>query len=438
MATEQTVIRRKRDTEGRYLKSIAVQAKWERQRLPGLMAESASGLVVTDVTGKQYLDFSQSIVILGHSHPDIAKAVAKCVPDYLVGGTPGWSMMEPRLKLAEELKANLSGRLRVGKVAFCSSGAESCDYALGLARSYTRREIIISFAGAYHGFTGATLAVSSIEPHLAAHRGSSRTGNVVAPFPGDPDFADERRYERYCIDKFKELLQTVTTADEVAGMIFEPIEVNAGVRIPSLSFWREIFKTCHEHGILTIADEVFTGLGRTGKFLGIDNFGVEPDIVCFGKGVGGTLPLGVIVGRNEILDGHIKPNCNSASAGNPICCVAGYESLRVIKRDQLMKNSAEVGRYFKERLSELMDRHEIVADVRGLGLILGMEIGPRKEKVVASKRAERVMELGFEKGLLMSRVGIYDNVLRISPPMVVTKGQVDIFVDSMDEALAAL
>lgn len=439
MATLQTVTKRRKDIEDRYLKSICFQSEWERQRAPGLRAASAKGLLVKDIEGRQYLDFSQSIAILGHSHPDIARAVAKSIPDYLVGGVPGWSMMDPRVELAEETKSNLTGSLRAGKVAYCSSGAESCDYALGLARSFSKKELVVSFAGAYHGFTGATLAVSSITPHLAAHRSSSRAGNVVAPFPGDPDFADdEARYERYCVDKFRELFQTVTTWDEVAGMIFEPIEVNAGVRIPSQSFWKEIFKTCHEHGILTIADEVFTGLGRTGRFLGVDHFGVEPDIVCLGKGVGGTLPLGMIVGRSEILDGHIKPNCNSASAGNPVCCFAGLESLKVTKRDRLVKNSAQLGDYFLRRLSMTTERHAVVAGVRGLGLILGIEIGPRNDKTLAAKNAERVMGEAFKRGLLMSRVGIHDNVLRISPPMIVTKGQIDTFVERMDESLAAM
>ncbi len=435
MATRQGLTRR--SIEARYQRSISIQPKWEQQRARALRAESAKGLVVTDVHGKQFLDFSQSIVILGHSHPDIAKAVAECIPRYLVGGTAGWSMMDPRVRLAEEIKSNLSGKLRTGKIAYCSSGAESCDYAIGLARSYSKKEIIISFAGAYHGFTGATLAVSSIESHFAAHRGSYRAGNVVSPFPGDADFDDEARYERYCVDKFEELFQTVTTEDEVAGMVFEPIEVNAGVRIPSPSFWKEIFKTCHKHGVLTIADEVFTGLGRTGRFLGADHFGVEPDVVCLGKGVGGTLPLGVIAGRSEVLDGHIKPNCNSASAGNAICCVAGLESLKVTKRDHLIKQSSELGGYFLARLLDLRKSHDNVIAVRGLGLILGVEIGPRHDKAASARNAEKVVRESFKRGLLITRIGIHDNVLRISPPMTVTREQIDTFVERFGESLAA-
>ena len=439
MSKGKTILDKKKDFERRYLRSLSVQADWERNRVTGLLAVSANGLDVMDVTGKHFLDFGQSIAILGHSHPDIGRAISNYIPKYLVGGTPGWSMMEPRVLLAEELKKNLTGRLRdEGKVAYCSSGAEACDYALGLARAVTKREIVISFSGAYHGFTGATLAVSSLDPGFAAHRSPSRFGNVLAPFPDGSEFGgDTVAIERYCVEKFKELFETAVSADEVAAMIFEPIEVNAGVRIPSLSFWKKIFETCHRHGILTIVDEVFTGLGRTGKFLAADYYRVEPDIVCFGKGVGGTLPLGAIVARREIMDGNLKPNCNSASAGNALSCVAGIESLRVIKRDSLTEKAGETGRYLRDELLTLSKVHNEIERVRGLGLIVGMEIGPKEDHEEAKKRATSLIKLCYENGLLLIQVGIHGNVIRITPPMLVTRGQVDTFVKRMDAALTA-
>jgi 4-aminobutyrate aminotransferase-like enzyme len=435
-----STIDEKKDIERRYAKSISLQADWESNRVTGLQAVSASGLDVVDVTGSRFLDFGQSIAILGHCHPEIARALLKHLPGYLVGGTPGWSMMEPRVLLAEELKRNLTGRLqKEGKVAYCSSGAEACDYALGLARAVTRREIVISFSGAYHGFTGATLAASSLDSVFAAHRAPSRSGNVLTPYPGDTDFVgDEAVFEQFCVDKFRELFNTVTSAGEVAAMIFEPIEVNAGVRIPGPSFWKRIFEICHEHEVLTIVDEVFTGLGRTGKFLAIDHYGVEPDIVCFGKGVGGTLPLGAILAPKEIMDGHLKPNCNSASGGNPLCCVAGFESLKIIERDGLTEKCAETGRYLKDRLNKLSKSHEGVEQVRGLGLVIGIEIGPRSDRELAKKRAARLVKNCYANGLLVIRVGIEGNVIRITPPMIVTRDQADAFVERMDAALRAM
>lgn len=404
------------------------------------MAASAAGIEITDVSGKKYLDFGETMVAVAHSHPDIVKAVAAQVPNMMTGGTAGWSMIEPRVKFAEELKSNLQGRLRSdGRVAFSSSGAESCDYAIGLARQYTRKKVIINFSGAYHGFTGATLAINGIEPRLNTYRIPSRAGTVTAPFPGEIEVdGGEQAYERYCVDKFRETFETVTSGDEVAGTIFEPVEVMAGLRIPSPSFWKEIFKICKNEGVLTIADEVFTGLGRTGKFLAIDHYGVEPDIVCLGKGVGGTLPLGVIVSRSEIINENLKPNCQSSSAGNQLCCVAGYENLRVIKREDLIRRSQELGKYFLGRLHEQKQKHGVVKGVRGIGLILELEPRCKSPATDGAETSRKIFELAFEKGLIIATNGTHKHMIRISPPMVVTKEQIDTFIERMDEVLGAV
>ncbi len=404
------------------------------------MAESTSGIEITDVTGKKYLDFGETMVVVAHSHPDIIRAVSEHVPKMITGGTAGWSMIEPRVLFAEELKGNLRGMLgSKGKIAFCASGAEACDYAIGLARQFSKKKGIINFSGAYHGFTGATLAVNGIEPQLNTYRIPSRAGTITAPFPGEMEIegGGKEAYEKYCVDKFRELFETVTTGSEVAAVIFEPVEVMAGLRIPSPSYWGAIFRICKAEGVLTIADEVFTGLGRTGRFLAIDHYGVEPDIVCLGKGVGGTLPLGVIASRAEIMDGNLKPTCQSSSAGNQLCCVAGYENLRIIKREKLIRRSAELGRYFLDRLRELEAKHSIVKDVRGIGLILELE--PRCEDPARDGAAisKRISDLAFKNGLIIARNGTKRHMNRISPPMVVTKEQIDTFVSRMDKVLAA-
>ena len=402
------------------------------------MAETAEGIVVTDVSGKQYLDFGETMVCVAHSHPDIIKAVSKNVSKMMTGGTAGWSMVEPRVQFAEELKSFLHGSLKTdSRIAFCASGAESCDYAIGLARQFTKKKTIINFSGAYHGFTGATLAVNGIEPWLNTYRIPSRLGTVTAPFPGELQTADEHAQddEDYCVEKFKQIFETVAPAEDVAAVIFEPVEVMAGLRIPSDSFWRQISDICHDYGVLTIADEVFTGLGRTGEFLAIDHYGVEPDIVCFGKGVGGTLPLGVIVSRSEIINGNLKPNCQSSSAGNPLCCVAAHENLLVIKRERLIERSATLGEYFLAELNDLKRRHPLVKSVRGIGLILELE--PRCDDPATDGAAlsKRIYELAFKNGLLIARNGVRRHMIRMSPPMVVSKAQIDIFVKRMDGVL---
>ena len=402
------------------------------------MAESAKGIVVTDVSGKQYLDFGETMVSVSHSHPDIIRAVTKNVSRMMTGGTAGWSMVEPRVQFAEELKSFLPGRLKSdGRLSFCASGAESCDYAIGLVRQYTKKKTIINFSGAYHGFTGATLAVNGIEPWLNTYRIPSRLGTVTAPFPGELQREGEeaKEHERYCVDKFGEIFETVAPADDVAAVIFEAVEVMAGLRIPSHSFWKQIFDICHKNGVLTIADEVFTGLGRTGEFLAIDHYDVEPDVVCFGKGVGGTLPLGVIVSRREIINGNLKPNCQSSSAGNPLCCVAAHENLLVIKKERLIERSTTLGKYFLEKLNELKGLHRIVRSVRGIGLILELEPTCDDPATDGAALAKRIYELAFESGLLIARNGLRRHMIRISPPMVVSKAQIDTFIQRMDKVL---
>jgi len=405
------------------------------------MAESTLGIEITDITGKKYLDFGETMVVVGHSHPDIIKAVSDHVPRMITGGTAGWSMIEPRVLFAEELKSLLSGRLRSeGRIAFCSSGAEACDYSLGLARQYSKKKAVINFSGAYHGFTGATLAINGIEPQLNAYRIPSRAGTITAPFPCELDLEEggSQAYERLCIDKFKEMFETITTGNEVAATTFEAVEVMAGLRIPSPSYWKEIFKVCKAQGVLTIADEVFTGLGRTGRFLAIDHYDVEPDIVCLGKGVGGTLPLGVIASRADIINENLKPNCQSSSAGNQLCCVAGYENLRVIKRERLMQRSARLGKYFLSRLRELKGKHSSVKDVRGIGLILELEPYCKDPATDGAARSRKIYDLALEKGLIIARNGTRKHMIRISPPMVVTRAQIDTFTDRMDKVLAAV
>ncbi|MDE1852622.1 MAG: aminotransferase class III-fold pyridoxal phosphate-dependent enzyme [Thaumarchaeota archaeon] len=437
MASDVLLLRKKQSLQKRYLRALSVEAVFEKQRSRNLIASSAKGLQITDVTGKKFLDFGNSMVLLGHSHPEIVKVVTERAADLLVGGVPGWTMVEPRVLFAEELKSHMPGRLNGhGKVAYCSSGAEACDYALGLARAYTKRNMIISFSGGYHGFTGATLAVNGIEPWLAAHRTPSRDGTVTAPYPESRDGRDKEKHEAYCIEKFREMLDTVASPDEVAATIFEPVEVMAGLRIPSAAFWQQIFGICKKNGILTIADEVFTGLGKTGRFLAVDHFGVEPDVVCLGKGVGATLPLGVIVSRAEVLDDHLKPNCNSSSAGNPISCVAGLEGLKVIKREKLVKRAASLGEYFLARLREVSGRHDAVKEVRGIGLILCMELNASGNQ--HGEKAQKLVEMMFDEGILVARNGIHRNMIRVSPPLVVKREQIDQFVVKMNTVLSSL
>jgi 4-aminobutyrate aminotransferase-like enzyme len=441
LSPRQETTKRVQQLQRRYQNAISTEQSFEGARGKGLMAESTLGIEITDVTGKKYLDFGETMVVVGHSHPDIVKAVSDHVPTMITGGTAGWSMIEPRVLFAEELKSFLSGRLRdEGRVAFCSSGAEACDYAIGLARQYSKKKVIINFSGAYHGFTGATLAINGIEPQLNTYRIPSRLGTMTAPFPGELALQEggERAYERFCVDKFKEMFETVTTGNEVAATIFEAVEVMAGLRIPSPSYWKEIFKVCRAQGVLTIADEVFTGLGRTGKFLAIDHYGVEPDIVCLGKGVGGTLPLGVIASRAEVINENLKPNCQSSSAGNQLCCVAAYENLRVIRREKLMQRSATLGKYFLGRLRELKEKHSVVKDVRGIGLILELEPHCKDPATDGAARSRKISDLAFDKGLIIARNGTKKHMLRISPPMEVTRAQIDVFVERMDGVLAAV
>lgn len=426
-----------RDLRIRYRNSLSVDRVFAKQLYSELIASSASGSVISDYNGKKYLDFAQSMVLLGHSNRRVASKLKAALPQYLVGGIPGWSLVEPRVRFAEKLKSHLPSALRKnGRIAYCSSGAEACDYALGVARQSTRRKVIISFVGGYHGFTGATLSVNGIDPYMTKYRIAGRLGTVTIPYPDcyhhpehkEPQCAQES------VDSLSQVLETTADPNDVAGIIFESIEVMGGLLIPHRSFWKEIFRICRREGILTIADEVFTGIGKTGKFLAIDHYGVEPDIVCLGKGVGGTLPLGVIAASKDILNDNIKPNSNSSSAGNPLSCLAGEETLNIIEEDNLMQRASNMGEYIRSCLSKLGGEHEIVSDIRGIGIISGLELGKESKTNPAkyTEVAERISRLAFERGLLVARIGLERNMLRITPSLTVTKPDVDRMISVLD------
>ena len=444
MQVSKTEFQKKEEWKKRYSQALSENKIFDQMVSRDLVAKSAEGLRITDFDGTQYLDFGNSMVLLGHSNPRVASKLSTDLQRHLVGGTQGWAMVETRVEFAEELKSNLRGVLNErGKVAYCSSGAEATDYAIGLAREFSKKKVIISFFGSYHGFTGATLAVNGIDPSDGVHRIPSRTGTVTIPFPDchHDEPHKEPECSTRCVDEFQKTLDNVVSPEDVAAVIFEPIEVNAGILVPTPSFWKDIFKICEKNEILTIADEVFTGFGKTGKFLGTDNYGVLPDIVCFGKGVGGTLPLGAIVARDEILDNNLKPNCNSSSAGNPLACIAGTETMRIINEDRLLGKVSKYGRYIHKKLEELQEENkDLIGDVRGMGVVQCIEVGPdsRSNPRKYSKTALEIVERAYKRGLLIGRRGIYRNVVSFTPCLTVTETEIDEMIGIMDAVLRSI
>jgi 4-aminobutyrate aminotransferase len=306
-----------------------------------------------------------------------------------------------------------------------------------LARYHTRRQHIIAFFGAFHGRTMGSLALTSSKPQQRRRFAPLMPGVTHVPYPNlyrRPAGTDAAEYARDCARFIEQkLFKTTLPPEEVAAIFVEPIQGEGGYVVAPAEFLQELRRICDEHGILLVADEVQSGCGRTGKWWAIEHAGVEPDIVCSAKGIASGMPLGVTLTRAEIMD-WVPGSHASTFGGNPVCIAAALATLDIIEREA-MKNAAEVGRHILDRISEWPKQHPMVGDVRGRGLMIGVEIvADQKSKAAAGKQRDHIVELAFERGLLF--LGAGETALRIAPPLVVTRDQADAAMDVLEESIA--
>jgi 4-aminobutyrate aminotransferase len=418
--------------------------------------ERGYGAIIEDVDGNRFLDFTAGIAVCatGHCHPRVVAAIQQQAGKLLhMSGTDFY--YAPQGDLAKKL-AQIAPGSGAKRVFFTNSGAESVEAAFKLARYHTGRQHMIAFFGAFHGRTLGALSLTGSK--VVQRRGFA----PLIPMVSHVDYANCYRCEKRvqgsgfgvqdgnvsalpeprtlnpepcCLDalnQLEDLFKRTVAPQEVAAIIVEPIQGEGGYIVPPLEFHRELRKLCDKHQILLIADEVQSGMGRTGKMFAMEHFGAIPDIVCLAKGIASGMPLGAIVARAGIMDWGPGSHA-STFGGNPVSCVAALETIKLLE-EELMENARVVGAHLKSRLVELMGRHKLIGDVRGLGLMIGAElVRDRATKEPASTERDEIVQSCFRKGLLMLGCGM--STLRFCPPLVVTKEQCDTAVGIIDEVL---
>jgi 4-aminobutyrate aminotransferase len=397
-----------------------------------LVAKQGRGVIVTDVDGNEFLDFSSGIAVTstGHCHPHVVAAIQKQAAELIhMSGTDFY--YESLVTLAERLSkiAPMPGPHRV---YYGNSGAEAIECALKLARYHTKRQNIIAFYGAFHGRTMGALSLTASKPQQRRRFAPLVPGVTHVLFP---DIYRKGEQDALACARFIEdkVFKTTVPPEEVAAIFVEPIQGEGGYVPAPTIFLQELRKICDRHGILLVADEVQSGVGRTGRWWAIEHSGVQPDILCIAKGIASGMPLGVTVTKAEIMD-WLPGSHASTFGGNPVCIAAALATLDVIEREALLHNTAEVGNYILGRMKDWPANHRLVGDVRGRGLMIGVElVSDQQTKQQASAERDRVVEMAFERGVLF--LGSGASTIRIAPPLITTKEQADVAVDVLEECI---
>ena len=398
--------------------------------------DHGKGTEVWDVDGNRFLDFAAGIAVVatGYSHPQVVKAIQQQAEKFIHISSDYYHTKW--VELAE--KMDEIAPFEEKAVCFMTnSGTESVEAAIKLARYATGRTQFIGFLGAFHGRTMGAVSFSASKS--AYHKGffPLLNGVVHAPFP-DPyrPVLVSRPGEDYgeTVVRYieEEIIDRLIPDEDIAGILLEPIQGEGGYIVPPPGFFPALRRLCDKYGILLIADEVQAGIGRTGKWWSIQNFGVEPDIVTSAKGIASGMPLGVMMARRNLMVWP-KGSHGNTYGGNPICCAAALATLDLIEK-QYMTNAAEVGSYTLDALSEIATRHPSIGQVRGIGLMIGVEfVKDQTTKEPAKKLRDAVVDMAFERGLLT--LGCGRSVVRISPPLSVTKAEIDEGLQIFEEAI---
>jgi 4-aminobutyrate aminotransferase len=401
-----------------------------------LVASRGEGAIVEDVDGNRFLDFNAGIAVAatGHCHPQVVAAIeAQSARLIHMSGTDFY--YENMVELAEKLAAIAPGGIP-RRVYFGNSGAEAVEAAMKLARHHTGRDKFIAFSGAFHGRTLGALSLTASKVVQRQGFGPLIPGVYHAQYPDSyrrPAGVSAEDHAVACVHAIEnELFRTLLPPEEVAAIIVEPIQGEGGYIIPPPAFFAELECLANKHEILLVFDEVQSGLGRTGRMWAADHFGTVPDIVTSAKGIASGMPLGAMIARAEIMDWPAGAHA-STFGGNPVSVAASLATLDLLERE-LIGNAAEVGGHILDRIRDWPRRFANVGDVRGLGLMIGVEIvHDQHNKDRAPELRNRVVSLAFERGLLV--LGAGRSAIRLCPPLIVTRDQADFAVDTLEECL---
>lgn len=404
-----------------------------------LVAHRGKGAWIEDPDGNVFLDFTAGIAVTstGHCHPNVVKAIQRQAKHLLhMSGTDFY--YEAQVKLAEKLASLAPGNFPK-RVFFTNSGTESVEAAFKLARYKTKRERMISFFGAFHGRTMGSLSLTGSKVRQKENFGSLVPGVTHVGYGYCYRCPYHLNYPSCgldCVDFIEHtLFKKTVPPEEVAAIIIEPVQGEGGYVVPPPGYHQKLRDLTKKYGILLIADEVQSGMGRTGKMFAIEHWGVEPDIITTAKGIASGLPLGAMIARADLMDWEPGAHANTFG-GNPLACEAAYETIKLLET-KLLKNTTVVGAYLKGSLEELSRQFPLIGDVRGLGLMVGVELVKDRElKTPAPKERDKIIEMAFQKGLLL--LGCGESGIRFCPPLVVSKKEVDIAVKILKECFEKL
>lgn len=398
--------------------------------------DHGKGTNVWDVDGNRFLDFSAGIAVAstGHSHPQVVRAIQEQAEKFIHISSDYYHHMW--VELAEKL-TTIAPFSEPSMTFMANSGAEAVESALKLARHHTGRTQFIGFFDSFHGRTMGAMTMTASKTAYRRRFSPLMSGVFHVPYPNPyrPILLSQagEGYGETVVRYIEEqILGRLVSPDEVAGILIEPIQGEGGYVVPPMDFFPGLRELCDRYEILLIADEVQSGMGRTGKWWSIEHFGVEPDIVCVAKGIASGVPLGVMMAKKKIMTWP-KGSHGNTFGGNPIACAAALATIDLIEK-KYMLNTNRTGEYTLRRLEELRQRYASIGEVRGIGLMIGVEfVMDKVTKERGMKLRDRIVDLAFERGLIL--LGCGRNTIRISPPLCVTQEEIDDGLAIFDEAI---
>ncbi len=392
-------------------------------RYTDIVAERAKGSYIYDPSGKAYLDFTTGIGVTstGHCHPAVVAAIVE-QSGKLIHGQANIVLHPPLLELIAELETILPKK--IDSYFFSNSGAEAVEGAIKLARAATGRPNIIVFQGSFHGRTIGTMSLTTSKTIYRAGYQPLMSGVFVAPFPYSLRYGWEpEATSRWCLDELRLLLQMQTAPQETAAILIEPVLGEGGYVVPPESFLPGLREICDEHGILLIADEIQSGMGRTGRWFAFEHAGIVPDIVTSAKGLASGLPLSGVYANHKLMQAWVPGSHGGTYGANAVACAAAVATIRAIREEGMLENAIQRGDQFQSGLRAFQSAFPGIADVRGLGLMIGMELRDPQGQP-DTKLAKTIVHDCLDAGLLLLTCGPWDNTIRFIPPLNVSKDEI--------------
>jgi 4-aminobutyrate aminotransferase len=401
-----------------------------------LVAKTGRGALVEDVDGNVFLDFAAGIAVVstGHCHPEVVAAIQRQAAELI--HMSGTDFYYPSLvELAQRLAAIAPGK-EPKRVYFGNSGTEAVEAAMKLARYHTRREKFIAFYGCFHGRTMGSLSLTASKSVQRKGFGSLLAGVTHIPYPNPYRCPYGLQAESCCTECAafleNEVFKRLADPEEIAAIFVEPIQGEGGYVPAPASFLQDLQRICRKHGILLVADEVQSGMGRTGKWWASEHAGIEPDILCVAKGIASGMPLGAMIARASVMDW--KPGAHASTfGGNPVSIAAALATVDLLER-KYIENARRMGEFIFNRTGDWRERYKIVGEIRGKGLMIGIEIvRDQRTKERAKDLRDRIVQAAFHKGVLI--LGAGENTLRLAPPLVIDEEQADFALRTLEACI---